>query len=117
MQHLVKASPVLASLNIQRTVSFYKEKLGFTRVGYQDEHYAVLGRDVIEIHFWKCKDKKIPKNTSCYVYVKDIDTLYTELQAQKVIHPNGLLGDRPYGMREFAILDIDGNLIKFGQDL
>ena len=32
-----------------------------------------------------------------------------------VVHPNGPLTDQPWGYREFAALDSDGNLIKFGE--
>ena len=115
--HLLRGIPVLASLDIKRTVEFYKAKLGFDRVGYLDENYAVIGRDKFVVHFWKCNNKTIPENTSCYVDVKEIDTLYEELSAFNVIHPNGKLEDKAYGMREFAILDLDGNLIKFGQEI
>lgn len=116
-EHLLKGIPVLASLNIKKSVQFYKEKLGFTRVSYLDDHYAVIARDNFVVHFWKCNNKIHPENTSCYVDVKDIDILYEELKSQHVIHPNGKLENKEYGMREFAILDNDGNLIKFGQPI
>ncbi|MBT8183391.1 MAG: VOC family protein [Eudoraea sp.] len=117
MEYLQRAIPVLASLNIDKTVNFYKDKLGFDKVGWQDQHYAVLGRDKIEIHFWKCNDKIHPENTSCYIQVQFVDELYKEMKAAGVVHPNGPLKDQPWGMREFAILDKDGNCIKFGQFL
>lgn len=115
--HLLKGIPVLASLNIKKTVEFYKTKLGFNKVGYLDDNYAVIARDNFVVHFWKCNDKIYPENTSCYVDVEYIDTLYEELKTFDVIHPNGTLKNHPYGMREFAILDLDGNLIKFGQEI
>lgn len=116
-EHLLKGIPVLASLNIKKTVDFYKTKLGFNKVGYLDDNYAIIARDKFVLHFWKCNDKIHPENTSCYVDVKNIDDLYEELREFNVIHPNGKLEDKPYGMREFAILDDDENLIKFGQEL
>jgi len=84
MQHLQIAVPVLASLNIDKTVQFYQTKLGFNRVGYKDENYAVVCRDQIEIHFWKCNDKIHPEHTSCYIRVIDVDGLYKEMQAAGV---------------------------------
>ena len=111
---LRKAAPVLASLNIQDTLQFYVDKLRF-RVVHEDPDYGIISRNHIELHFWKCDDPIHPKNTSCYIYVEDIDALYEEMEAEKVIHPNGKIADRPWGMREFAILDLHGNLIKFGQ--
>lgn len=115
--HLLRGIPVLASLDIQKTVEFYKTKLGFNKIGYVDDNYAVIARDNFIVHFWKCNNKIHPENTSCYVDVEDIDTLYEELKAFGVIHPNGKLKNHAHGMREFAILDEDGNLIKFGQEL
>ena len=117
MEHLQRASPVLASLDILKTVEFYKEKMGFDKSGWVDENYAVIGRDKVEIHFWKCDNKIFPENTSCYIYVEDVDNLYKELQKAEVIHPNGPLEDKPWGVREFSVLDNDGNLIRFGQNL
>ena len=64
MVHLQQAIPVLASLNRDKTVDFYEEKLGFDKIGWIDDHYAVMGRDHIEVHFWKCNDKTHPKHTS-----------------------------------------------------
>lgn len=117
MHYLKMAIPVLASLDIFESVDFYQTKLGFDKVGWKDKDYAVIGRDHIEIHFWRCKDKKIPKNTSCYIQVHDVDGLYQEMKAAGVVHPNGPLANQPWGMREFAILDDDGNMIKFGQNI
>jgi len=117
MEHLRRAAPVLASLDILKTVAFYKEKMGFDKSGWIDENYAVIGRDKVEIHFWKCNNKIFPENTSCYIYVDDVDNLYKELHKAEVIHPNGSLEDKPWGVREFSVLDNDGNLIKFGQNL
>jgi len=82
MEHMQIAVPVLASLNIDKTVKFYQEKLGFPRIGYQDKDYAVVARDKIEIHFWKCNNKIHPENTSCYIRVKGVDELYEESRWQ-----------------------------------
>jgi uncharacterized glyoxalase superfamily protein PhnB len=92
-----------------------KEKLRFDKIGWKDKNYAVIGRDKVEIHFWKCNNKIHPENTSCYIQVEDVDELYEEMKIAGVVHPNGPLQNQPWGMREFAILDEDGNMIKFGQ--
>ncbi len=113
---LKHAAPVLASLNMANTIEFYQHKLGFS-VGYHDANYGVVHRDQVVIHFWKCDDKIHPENTSCYLYVSEVDDLFEEMKAAGVVHPNGTLEDKPWGMREFAILDEDGNMIKFGQNL
>lgn len=113
---MTKARPVLAALDIPRLVDFYEEKLGF-KASWKDEGYGIAHRDAITIHFWHCKRKIFPENTSCYVDVVEIESLYEEYKKSGVIHPNGGLTDHPWGMREFAILDLDGNMIRFGQDI
>jgi len=111
---LRRAVPVLASLDIEATQRFYAERLGFATVArYPD--YGIVARDDVQIHFWLTDDAAIPKATSCRVDVDGIDALYEELRAAGVVHPNGPLTDQPWGLREFAVLDGDGNLITFGQ--
>ena len=111
---LQRAVPVLASLDIEATQRFYADKLGFTTLGrYPD--YAIVARDDVQIHFWLTGDADIPKATSCRIDVAGVDQLYEEMSAAGVVHPNGPLTDQPWGLREFAVLDADGNMIKFGQ--
>jgi hypothetical protein len=44
-----------------------------------------------------------------------VDELYEELRAQDVLHPVSWDGahDTDFGTREFAALDLDGNLVTF----
>jgi uncharacterized glyoxalase superfamily protein PhnB len=47
--------------------------------------------------------------------VTDVDTLYAELRsrgARILVEPKNY----PYGMRDFAITDLDGNQLSFGMD-
>jgi len=112
--HLKRGIPILASLDLEATQRFYSERFGFTaRSNYPD--YAIVERDEVEIHFWLTDDPAIPKQTACYVRVTSIDSLYAEYLAKGVVHPNGPLTDKPWGQREFAVLDGDGNLIRFGE--
>jgi len=106
--------PVLASLNIEATATFYADKLGFELMSNYG-NYLIMKRDALVLHFWACEDKYIAENTSCYVDVQDVTGLYAEYQAAGVVHPNGTLQTHDYGMRDFAILDADGNMIKFGE--
>jgi catechol 2,3-dioxygenase-like lactoylglutathione lyase family enzyme len=103
--------PVLASLDLTATVAFYEEKLGFASVAAHDD-YAIARRDDVELHFWVCDDRKIPEQTSCRVRVDGIDELYEEYRSAGVVHPNGSLQRKPWGL-QFAALDGDGNLLVF----
>jgi catechol 2,3-dioxygenase-like lactoylglutathione lyase family enzyme len=110
---LNSAAPVLASLDIERTVSFYCSRLGFSRVYVDPGVWGIVTRDSVQIHFWPCSDKRIAENTSCRVYVSGIDALFAEIEPMGVVHPNASLAQKPWGSREFGVLDPDGNLITF----
>jgi catechol 2,3-dioxygenase-like lactoylglutathione lyase family enzyme len=112
---LKSAAPVLASLDIERTVSFYCSRLGFTQVYVESGVWGIVARNEVQIHFWFCSERHIAENTSCRVYVTGIDELFTELNAQGVVHPSAPLQTRPWGSREFGVLDGDGNLITFAE--
>jgi len=49
------------------------------------------------------------------VHVAGIDELFNELNGQGVVHPNAPLQNKPWGSREFRVLDEDGNLITFAE--
>jgi hypothetical protein len=55
----------------------------------------------------------------CYLYVDDADALYREwlalgLPAAGIPRLHGAPGDTDYGLREFALVDPDGNLLRVG---
>lgn len=109
------AVPILAFLDMEKTVRFYQQ-LGFAvEAKWQD--YLICIRDAVIIHLWRCDDENIPKNTGCYIHVTDIDALYKECQELQIVHPHGLLEDKPWNMRQFSILDNSGNIIHFGQSI
>lgn len=112
---LTGAAPVLASLDIERTVTFYCTRLGFKRVYVEAGVWGIVSRDAVQIHFWACSDRSIPEKTSCRVYVAGIDELFSELESQGVIHPGAPLENKPWGSREFGVLDPDGNLVTFAE--
>jgi len=110
------ATPILASLNTEETVKFYTEKLGFTFHSDWDG-YLIFSKDEISIHLWLTSDPEVPKATGCYIYVTAVDELFNEYKLQGIIHPNGTLKDMEWGMRQFSILDNNGNIIHFGEQI
>ncbi|WP_428328276.1 bleomycin resistance protein [Mucilaginibacter sp.] len=113
---LKSAVPILASLNEEESIKFYTQKLGFTFYSSW-EGYLILGRDKINLHLWPCKDAEIAKNTGCYINVTNVDKLYAEYEPIGVIHPNGALQEMPWKMKQFSILDNNGNIIHFGEEM
>ena len=111
---LRSAIPILASLNAEETIKFYTEKLGFTFVNNWDG-YLILSKDDIFLHLWPTNDPEIPKNTGCYINVTEVEKLYAEYKPRGVVHPNGKLETKPWRMKQFSILDNNGNIIHFGE--
>lgn len=110
---LIAATPVLASLDIDRSVDFFVSKLGFQSVYAVAGQYGIVNHGAVHIHFWACSDPQIPKATGCRVQVAGIDGLYQHCLAHDIVHPNAHLGTTPWGNKEFAILDPDSNLVTF----
>jgi Glyoxalase superfamily protein len=109
----IAAIPVLASLDIERSAEFFFSKLGFTKIHVAQGEYGIVSMGSIEIHFWACKDRHIAEATGCRVQVQGIESLHSQCANHSIVHPNAPLASTPWGTKEFAILDPDGNLVTF----
>ena len=112
MAKLLWAAPVLPAQDVKATVRFYEEKLGF-RARHQDDEYGIVSRDNVEIHFWRCDDRHIAESSSCRLTVEGVDELFERAKEAQIVHPDGDLELKPWGTREFPILDPNGNLVWF----
>ena len=117
---LTDIHPKLPMRDKTATTDFYIKKLGFRNVGSNDyDGYLMLEKDNIQIHFFEFTALD-PKENYGQVYIRtnDIDNLYQSLSDNKVsIHPNGRLQIKPWGQKEFSLLDPDNNLLTFGQSV
>jgi len=102
------------------TREFYSNRLGFKEIGSADfDGYLMMEKDQIQIHFFEFKELD-PKENYGQVYIRTdkIDELYNSiLEKDTTIHPNGKLGIKPWGQKEFSVLDPDNNLLTFGQNM
>ena len=117
---LTEIHPKLPMRNKAITRAYYMYLLQFQELGSEDyDGYLMLQKDDIQIHFFEFKDLN-PKDNYGQVYIRtdDIDKLYQSLLDIKTsIHPNGHLQIKPWGQKEFSVLDPDNNLLTFGQTL
>ena len=114
---LNSAVPILASLDITKTIRFYCSVFGFIKIYEEPTVYGIVQRDAVQIPFWACSEKHIAENTACRINTKEIDALYAEYQSKGVIHPNSPLQEKSWGTREFGVVDEDGNLITFFEEI
>ena len=116
------AIPILPSKDLEETLAFYS-RLGFEPRGSPpDEYrYLIIGRGSIELHFWDAPDvDPLTTDASCYIRVRDADALHREWDqlgvpfdratGSRLVAPT----DTDYGMREFALVDTSGNLLRIG---
>ena len=111
----IAATPVLASLESQTSVAFFRIPLGLNRAHAEQGVCGVVSRGAVHVHFWACDDRHIAENTSCRIRVQGLDALYSACTAAGIVHPNAPLDEKPWGAKEFAVLDPDGNLITFAE--
>ena len=117
---LTDINPKLPMRNKNVTREFYINKLGFKEFGSADfDGYLMVEKDQIQIHFFEFKELN-PKENYGQVYIRtdNIDDFYQTLLDNKTsIHPNGRLESKPWGQKEFSVLDPDTNLLTFGQSI
>ncbi len=104
--------------NKEATREFYIDKLGFHQYGETDyDGYLMIEKDEIQIHFFEFKDLNPLENYGqVYIRTDNIEAYYQFLKSNNTsIHPNGPLQIKPWGQKEFAVLDPDHNLLTFGQ--
>ncbi|WP_199422133.1 bleomycin resistance protein [Actinotalea solisilvae] len=118
------AVPILPSRDLRETLAFY-ERLGFENRGAPPEEwdYLIVGRGDVMLHFTAMPDVD-PLTTAamCFVYVDDADAVHAAWESR--VTPDPATGSRlvppvdtDYGMRELAVVDPSGNLVRVGSPL
>jgi catechol 2,3-dioxygenase-like lactoylglutathione lyase family enzyme len=115
------AIPVLPAKSLDETIAFYA-RLGFAVGSRYDEPapYAILGRGLVELHFFGFPGLR-PEDSyaGCYLRVNDVDKFHRDWSALGLptegIPRLTAIRDEPWGMREFALVDANGNLIRVGE--
>lgn len=108
----VVCKPILPASDLSTSVAFYRT-LGFEVVSY-DDGYAWVLHGGTEIFHLRAVDEA-PVNAAAYLHVQNVDDWHrgwTETDIEI-----GPLADQPWAMREFAVRDPAGNLLRVGQNL
>jgi len=122
---IAKKQPMLTSVNPKlpmrdktRTKEFYLNGLEFQESSSDDfDGYLMVQKDAVQIHFFAFEALDPEENYGqVYIRTDAIEALYQSLLDKKVsIHPAGALQLKPWGQKEFSLLDPDNNLLTFGQ--
>jgi hypothetical protein len=125
--------PALPVRDVGAAVEHYSARFGF-EAAHATEDFAVVARDGAVIHLWSASDEEwrsrerlrerpvcsgaesfLAGTASCRIEVGDVDGLFDELRAADVLHDVSREGvtATDFGTREFATVDLDGNLLTF----
>jgi uncharacterized glyoxalase superfamily protein PhnB len=109
---LRKVMPELPLSDVAAGVTHYRDVLGFD-VNYSQHDIGVMDRDEMRVLLIA----RSPRHTgigSCAFYVTDADALHAELTARGA-NVEGPPVSKPWGLREFSVLDPEGNRLTFAQ--
>jgi uncharacterized glyoxalase superfamily protein PhnB len=104
--------PELPLNDVPAGVAYYREVLGF-EVNYQQHDLGVMDRDEVRL-LLIARSEKHRGIGSCSFYVDDVDALHAELLS-KGANVAGEPVSHPWGLREFQVLDLEGNRLSFAQ--
>ncbi|MBK3777802.1 VOC family protein [Azospirillum brasilense] len=113
-----RVTPILPVRDVRAALAHYR-RLGFEATAYDeaaaDPSYGFLAWGDVSLHLARVPDLDPSRSVAaCYLYINDADALYA---AWRAAGTDGLLttiADTPYGLREFAHIDPDGNLLRVG---
>jgi hypothetical protein len=116
---LLQMIPVLPSSDINRDITWYREKMGFATF-YTDDMYAVLYRNNLVLHLqWHAdtEDDPLLGGSVVRVLVKNIKPLFDEFVARGTVSADSFRPNTPWGTNEFGFHDLNQNAIFILEDI
>ena len=116
---LTSICPILPSRSFEKTIEFY-EPLGFKKMAvFEAEGYLILQREKVELHFFRHLEHiKEQSDHGAFVRVDNAKVLsdqYATLNLASEGIPRVTRAEhKPWGICEFAVVDVDGNLLRIG---
>ena len=123
---ILHQAPILFASDLPKTVDYWANKVGFRTLGVWGEpaDFAIAARaaayvmltqasvahDIVP--YWRIKNQM----WNAYFWVDAAAAMFAELKERGALIDYEL-GEKPYGVIEFGIQDLDGHDIAFGQDL
>lgn len=102
--------------NVRAAVDFYTSKLGF-RLGFTwGEPPTIAGVNLGNVQMFLEQGTSNPAGCAVYFVIGNADELY-EFQRANGVEVVQTPGDRPYGLRDYRVRDLNGYELGFGQHL
>ena len=113
MAHLRQIAPIFGVHDLRASLDHYRN-LGFEVRTDSGGGYGFASRDNVELHLGVAPDDRHLRS-SAYLFVDDADALADEWRSAGVdVHSPE---DTDWGQHEGAVVDPDGNVIRFGSPM
>ena len=113
MNDLKRIAPIFAVRDLDSAMAHY-DRLGFVTHAYLGGGYGYARRDGIEIHLGVVPAEHL-RTSEAYLFVEDADKLAATWRDAGVdVYPPE---DTEWGQHEGAVVDPDGNVIRFGSPI
>lgn len=114
---VVDSTPILPITDMDASIAFY-ERAGFEVRRYDGGDYSFVTIDdesVFDLDLDVAEGPMDPmtNRAGCYLIVAGVDEWHTRLASLDL--DVTMVDDQPWGMREFALTDLNGNRVRFGQ--
>jgi predicted enzyme related to lactoylglutathione lyase len=114
--------PEMPVRNLTAAVGFYTDVLGFKLEHLHGDEYAVMRREACRLGVFRASSQAAePGLGRFYAFVTGVDDYFAYVERALVTGGSGRviesLAPRPYGLKDFAILDPDGNRLAFAEYL
>jgi len=112
MAKLTRIAPELPVPDLLASITYYEQQLGFQLAMHlPDQGYAIVERDGVAIHLFQ-DDLHNHTPVGIHIFTPDIESLFAELE-HRGAHLSQPIAPKPWGNRDFRIIDAAGNKIKF----
>ena len=111
---LTRLAPELPAVNLAASLAYYRDQLGFEiKTILPDRSYAIVERDGLALHLFT---DDAGKAAGLHLFTDDIEPLHDELRDRgaRIIQT---IERKPWGNRDFRIVDPAGNELKFTEPL
>jgi uncharacterized glyoxalase superfamily protein PhnB len=113
--------PFMPVRNLQETIDYYRDKLGFYNEWFWKNMDAGIARDNMRLLFNYAPDHVDMINTQdkhfeVMWFVDNVNEIYQEYKEKDVTIASEL-EDKPWGVREFTVLDINGYYLRIAEGI
>lgn len=123
---IIASAPILLVADVVASANYYHDKLGFRYARFwgeppcfcmpQRDHHVVMLRQVEDPKHFVPHYKVAHNIWNIYFWVDDVVAIYDELKGRGATIDYEI-EIKPYGCKEFGVLDLVGYDIAFAQDL